>query len=148
MSYSAYTYLFWSKKMNTYLYLVGTPNYLELTTLETMNAIRVATQTYSIFFAQTIYGIEQYNEIRPDCLMIHPYLPSFMMCHRVRNSHEFGHKIWYKQVIIFAHHNFPELHIYTQKCMRGRGKVVCCLCVRPWKFFEDLAKYPSCRKKW
>ena len=37
------------KKINTYLYLVGTPNYLETITLETMNAIRVATQTYSIF---------------------------------------------------------------------------------------------------
>ena len=40
------------KKMNTYLYLVGTPNYLETIsiTLETMNAIKVATQTYSNFF--------------------------------------------------------------------------------------------------
>ena len=150
----AYTYLFWSKKMNTYLYLVGTPNYLETITLETMNAIRVATQTYSIFFAQTIYGIEQYNEIRPDCLMIHPYLPLLLMCHRVCNSHEFGHKIWYKQVIIFAHHNFASLHtciyIYILKNAWGEEAKWYNVSLRPWKFFEDLAKYPlpSRRKKW
>ena len=95
-----------------------------------------------IFSAQTIYGIEQYNEIRPDCLMIHPYLPSLLMCHRVRNSHEFGHKIWYKQVIIFAHHNFASLHIYTYSKMHEGKRQSGGVSLRPWNFFEDLAKYP------
>ena len=101
-----------------------------------------------IFSAQTIYGIEQYNEIRPDCLMIHPYLPSLLMCHRVRNSHEFGHKIWYKQVIIFAHHNFPSLHIYILKNAWGEEAKWWCE-FASLEFFWGFSQIPlpsSCRK--